>query len=56
MNFIINLLTSKERDGGVYNTLLVIINQYTKIACYFSCFKTITIELLADIFIDRIIN
>jgi hypothetical protein len=56
MDFITDLSASKGRDGGVYDALLVIINWYTKITRYFFCLKIITTELLADIFIDRIIN
>jgi hypothetical protein len=42
MNFIINLLAYKNKHKSVdYNTILVIINKYSKMLCYIFCHKTI---------------
>jgi hypothetical protein len=56
MDFITDLSASKGRDGGVYDSVLVIIDRYTKMARYFPYLKTITAELLANTFLDRIIS
>ena len=54
IDFITDLPSSCGRDRRAYNALLVIIDRYTKFARYFSCLKTITVEQLADLFIDEI--
>jgi hypothetical protein len=50
----VDLLPS-TRNGRVYNSILVIIDRFTKIAIYIPYNKTCTIEELADIFYEEII-
>jgi hypothetical protein len=54
MDFIVDLLLS-TCNGRIYNSILVIIDRFTKIAIYIPCNKTCTIEELTDIFYEEII-
>lgn len=54
MNFIIELSPSKRKDV-VYDTILVIVDRYTKMTRYLPTNKTITAERLADLFFEEII-
>jgi hypothetical protein len=54
MDFIIDLLLSTY-NGHVYNSILVIIDRFTKIAIYILYNKTYTIEELTNIFYEEII-
>ena len=54
MNFITDLSLSKCRDC-IYNTILVIVNHYTKITQYISTVKTVTAVQLTDLFYKKIV-
>ena len=54
MNFITDLSLSKCRDC-IYNTILVIVDCYTKITQYISTVKTVTAVQLTDLFYEKII-
>jgi hypothetical protein len=54
MDFIVNLPLSTY-DGRVYNSILVIIDRYTKMSIYIVCNKTYTAEDLIDLFYEEII-
>jgi hypothetical protein len=54
IDFIINLLLS-IRDGRVYNSILVIIDRYTKMSIYIAYNKTCIAEDLIDLFYEEII-
>ena len=51
MDFITGLLPSIYR-GRIYNSVLVIIDRYTKLVRYIPYLKTITIVELAEVFIE----
>jgi hypothetical protein len=51
MDFIIGLPPAKIRTGEVADTILVIINRYTKFLKYFAVIITITAAELADLFL-----
>ena len=54
MNFITDLSLSKCRDC-IYNTILVIVDCYTKITQYISTVKTVTAVQLTDLFYKKIV-
>jgi hypothetical protein len=54
MDFIVDLPPS-NRNGRVYDSILVIVDRFTKNAIYILCNKTCTAEDLADIFYEEII-
>ena len=54
MDFITGLPLNK-RAGIVYNSILVIIDRFTKIACYLAIKKTITAKELAELFFFEIV-
>jgi transposase InsO family protein len=54
MDFIVDLPPS-TRDGRVYDSILVIVDRYTKMSIYIACNKTCTAEDLADLFHEEII-
>ena len=52
MDFITDLPPSIDKTTGVvYDSLLVIVDRYTKVAKYIPCLKTIKAEELANLFI-----
>jgi transposase InsO family protein len=55
MDFITDLPESKARNKA-YNSILVVVDRYTKMAHYFPCKKTITAASLADLIWERIIR
>ena len=54
IDFIIGLPLSK-RSGSVYNTILVVIDRYTKMVRYLATTKTIATAELADLFFNKIV-
>ena len=52
MDFIMGLPPSRYL-GRVYNTILVVINYYTKVSRYIPYLKTTSSEELADLFIQN---
>ena len=52
MNFVTNLPRSAEPDGPASNSILVIVDRYTKMAQYIPAQNTITARDLAKIFIN----
>jgi hypothetical protein len=54
IDFIIDLPPS-TRNGTVYDSILVIVDRYTKMARYIACNKTCTAEALATLLHDEII-
>ena len=54
MDFITDLPPSK-RDGSVYDSILVVVDRYTKMARYIACNKTCIAEKLVALFYDEII-
>jgi hypothetical protein len=54
MDFIMDLLLS-TRNGRVYNSILIIVDRFTKMAIYIPYNKTCTIEELTNIFYEEII-
>ena len=54
IDFIVNLPLS-SRNGSVYNSILVVVDRYTKIARYIPCNKTYIVEKLALLFYNEII-
>ena len=54
LDFITDLPPSRRRDG-VYDSVLVVVDRYTKIARYFPTTKKITAVNLAELFINEII-
>ena len=54
-DFIVLLLPSK-RNGVVYNMILVVIDQYTKMAIYIPTTNTINASEFADLFVNYIIT
>ena len=55
MDFITCLPPSK-RYGQIYDSILVIVDRYTKMARYIPCTKTINASGLADLFISHIVK
>ncbi len=55
MNFITNL-SSNIKEKTAFNSILIIINRFTKFVRYITINKTITTEELAFIFKKRIIS
>ena len=53
MDFIIGLPPAKIRTGEVANTILIIINRYTKFLKYFTVITTIMAAELTDIFLKQ---
>ena len=54
MDFITDLPPSKRRDGGkVYDSILVIMDRYTKMARYLPTRKDIKAEELADVIMNK---
>ena len=54
MDFITDLpLSINKTTGVVYDSLLVIVNRYTKVSKYIPCLKTTLAEDLADLFLDN---
>jgi len=53
INFIIGLPPTKIRTGEVANTILVIINRYTKFLGYFTVIVMIIVAELADLFLKQ---
>jgi len=53
IDFIIGLPPTKIRTGEVANTILVIINRYTKFLKYFTVIITITVAELVNLFLER---
>jgi hypothetical protein len=52
IDFITDLPPSIDNSTGIeYDSLLVIVDRYTKVARYIPCLKTTTAEELADLFI-----
>jgi len=54
MDFIVKLPPSK--NGEVYNSILVIVNRYTKMAKYFPVVEKITTNELAELFSEKIVT
>jgi hypothetical protein len=54
MDFIVDLLLSNY-NGRIYDSILVIVNRFTKNAIYIPYNKTYTIEDLTNIFYEEII-
>ena len=52
---IIELLLSADSDTKAYNTVLVVVDYFTKIAKYFPVQKTLDMAKLADLFYKRIV-
>jgi hypothetical protein len=49
MDFITGLLAYKDKRGGAdFNTILVVIDKYSKMSRYIPCHKTITALQLAE--------
>ncbi len=55
MDFITGLPPSLRR-GNVYDTILVVVDRYTKMACYIATTKDIDAPGLADLIFERIIS
>ncbi len=55
MNFITNL-SSNIKEGTAFNSILIIMNKFTKFIKYIIVNKTITAEELAFVFKKRIIS
>jgi len=53
IDFIIGLPPTKIRTKEVANTILVIVNRYTKFLGYFAILITITVAELADLFLKQ---
>ena len=53
IDFITGLPPTKIKTGEVANTILVIVNRYTKFSGYFAVIITITAVELADLFLKR---
>jgi len=53
IDFIIGLPPTKIKIGEVANTILVIVNRYTKFLGYFAVIIIITVAELADLFLER---
>jgi hypothetical protein len=56
MDFITDLPISWGKDDNIYNTLLIIIDSYIKIAKYIPYRKTTIIKELTNIFLKNIIR
>ena len=56
MDFIIDLLLSRDSEDIIFNSLFVVVDQYTKIIKYISILKTIIVERLSDVFIEYIVS
>ena len=54
MNFVIELLSSKRRDV-VYDSILMIIDQYVKMIKYFLIIEKIDVAKLTKIFFEEIL-
>jgi hypothetical protein len=54
MDFITDLPPS-ERDGCVYDAILIIVDRYTKMAIYVPCNKVCTLDTLADLLIRHVV-
>jgi len=56
MDFVTDLPPSRDGEGRVFDSLLVVVDRYTKMAKYIPVLKTITAEQLADVFIRNIVS
>jgi len=56
MNFITDLLFSRDSESIIFNSLFVVVDRYIKIIKYISILKTITAERLSDVFIEYIVS
>jgi hypothetical protein len=49
MDFITSFLACKDKRGGAdFDTILVVIDKYSKMLCYIPCYKTITASQLTE--------
>ena len=55
MDFIVDLPPSRWR-GEVYDSILVVVDRYTKLAIYIPTRKTLDAEQLADAFADKVLS
>jgi hypothetical protein len=55
MDFIIDLPPSVG-DGTIYDSILVVVNRYTKVARYVLCTKTLTTNALVELFLNTIVR
>ena len=56
MDFVTDLPPSSDWNGTVFDSILVIIDRYTKMALYIAAKKTITSEELAQVFVNRVVR
>ena len=56
MNFVIELSASRNWNEAVYDSILVVVNRFTKMTHYVSITKTISAENLTKIFMRKIIK
>ena len=56
MDFITDLPPSKDTEGAAYDSILVIMDRYTKMALYIPTRKTVTAEELAQLFVHRVVR
>jgi len=55
MDFMTDLPLSQDSEGRVFNSLFVVVDRYIKMAKYIPVLKMITVECLADVFIEYIV-
>ena len=55
MDFITDLPPSAG-DGTVYDSILVVVDRYTKVARYVPCTKSLTADALAELFLNTIVR
>jgi RNase H-like domain found in reverse transcriptase/Reverse transcriptase (RNA-dependent DNA polymerase)/Integrase zinc binding domain/Chromo (CHRromatin Organisation MOdifier) domain len=55
MDFITDLPSSKKGDS-VYNAILVIVDRFTKMALYIPTVKTVTSEILAELYMEHVVS
>ena len=56
MDFITDLPPSKDAEDAAYDSILVIMDRYTKMALYIPTRKTVTAEELAQLFVHRVVR
>ena len=56
IDFVTDLLPSRNGEGKIFNSLLVVVDRYTKMAKYIPVLKSITAEQLANIFLKHIVS
>jgi len=56
MDFVTDLPPSMDAEGSSFDSILVVIDRYTKMALYIAARKTITADELSQVFVNRVVR